>query len=408
MAGMDVPRAAGMDLPGERPAPSQGSSGLSRPVALAQLQASLIELAHDAIFIRDLDSRIVSWNQGAQTLYGWTAQEAVGQIKHHLLKTRWPISLEVVDQALKEQGAWEGLLTHTTRQGQQVIVESRQVLVRDGAGQPSAILEINRDVTALERLLQERAQARAQELALQSTIRQMDEFLSLVSHELRTPVTSIKSMVQLLLRRAERAAAEAVDGTAEYAHKQAELLRRAERQTGRLTRLLEDLLDLSRIRRGKLELRLEPGDLGAWVQEVVEGEALAHPDRRILLEPAEGPLLVVADVDRVGQVVMNYLSNALKYSIPDRPVRVRLQRTGAAARLEVADEGPGIPAEEQPHIWELFHRVPGIEVVSGSGVGLGLGLHLCKTLIERHGGQVGVESAPGEGACFWFTLPLAL
>ena len=408
MAGTDVPRVEGTELSNNQPAQPAGESATPRPAALIQLQASLIELAHDAIIIRDLDSRIVTWNQGAQTLYGWTEQEAVGQIIHHLLKTRFPISLEAMDRTLTEQGSWEGLLTHTARQGQQVIVESRQVLVRNEGGQPSAILGINRDVTAQARLLNERAEAQAEKLALQATIRQMDEFLSLVSHELRTPMTSIKSMVQLLLRRAERTAAEAVDGTAEYAHKQADLLRRAERQTGRLTRLLEDLLDLSRIHRGKLELRWEPGDLGVWVREVVEGEALAHPERRILLEPAPGgPLPVVADADRVGQVVINYLSNALKYSAPDQPVRVRLQRAGGQARVEVQDEGPGIPVEEQPHVWELFHRVPGIEVASGSGVGLGLGLHLCKTLIERHGGQVGVESAPDEGARFWFTLPLA-
>ena len=79
---------------------------------------------------------------------------------------------------------------------------------------------------------------------------------------------------------------------------------------------------------------------------------------------------------------------------------------GTEARVEVEDEGPGIPASEQARVWELFHRVPGIEVVSGSGVGLGLGLYLCKSLIERHGGQVGLESSPGHGACFWFTLPL--
>jgi PAS domain S-box-containing protein len=408
MAGADNPITEETGLQGEHPSHTTKGRALSGPGGLSGLQAQLIELAHDAIFIRELDGRIVTWNQGAQALYGWTEQEALGQPKHHLLHTRFPVSLEAVNQALEEEGFWEGLLQHTTRQGRQVIVQSRQVLVRDEAGQPIAILEINRDVTEQERLIRESAEAEAREVALHETIRQMDKFLSLVSHELRTPVTSLKTQVQLLLRRPERAARAASDGTAEYARGQAELLRRANRQINRLTRLLDDLLDLSRIREGKLELRMEPGDLSVWVQEAVEEEALAHPDRRILFEPApEGPLPVLADLDRIGQVVTNYLTNALKYSPSDRPVRVRLQRQGAEARVEVQDEGPGIPAEAQAQVWELFQRVPGIEVVSGSGVGLGLGLYLCKSLVERHGGQVGVESAPGQGSCFWFTLPLA-
>ncbi|HLV98155.1 MAG TPA: PAS domain-containing sensor histidine kinase [Ktedonobacterales bacterium] len=376
------------------------------PEKLIKLQIRLIDLAHDAILIRDPDSRIVAWNQGAQALYGWSDQEAIGHSKLQLLHTP-PELLKVIDQALNETGFWEGLLQHTTSHGQQVMVESRQVLVRDEAGHPTAILEINRDVTLRERLLHERAEAQARELALQETIRQMDEFLSLVSHELRTPVTSLKSMVQLMLRHATRDADEG-SGTAQTAQKQSDLLRRAERQTNRLVRLLDDLLDLSRIREGKMELHLEPDDLRYLVEEIIENEAIAHPGRQIMLElPSEQPLLVMADADRIGQVITNYLTNALKYSPATQPVQVCLRRTGTYARVEVQDHGPGIPFEEQAHIWEMFQRAPGIEVVSGSGVGLGLGLYLSKTLIERHGGQVGVESTPGQGALFWFTLPLA-
>ncbi len=383
-------------------------SGPLPTTASGSLQAKLLELAHDAILIRNVRSQVIVWNQGAQTLYGWTEEEARGQVTHQLLQTRFPISQEAVDQDLAEAGFWEGLLAHTTQQGQQVIVESRQVLVRDDSGRPSAILEINRDVTQRERLLNERADVQARELAFQETIHQIDSFLSLVSHELRTPVTSLKSMVQLMLRHAMRAAADESGATAQFAQKQSELLRRSERQINRLARLLDDLLDLSRIRMGKMDLRLEPGDLRVWVEESVEAEAVAHPDRRITLESTTaGPLPVVADADRIGQVVTNYLTNALKYSPMDQPVLVRLHRWGTQARVEVQDHGPGIPSDAQDQVWEMFHRVPGIEVVSGSGVGLGLGLYLSKTLIERHGGQVGVESAPGQGALFWFTLPLA-
>lgn len=123
-------------------------------------QAKLLSLAHDAILVRDPADHIVSWNEGAEHLYGWTAQEVMGKVTHTLLQTRFPISREAVDHTLEEEpGQWQGELTHTCRDGRQVIVESRQVLVRDEQGAPSAILEINRDVTERRRLEQREREA---------------------------------------------------------------------------------------------------------------------------------------------------------------------------------------------------------------------------------------------------------
>lgn len=115
-----------------------------------------------------------------------------------------------------------------------------------------------------------------------------------------------------------------------------------------------------------------------------------------------------ADADRIGQVISNYLSNALKYSEPSCPIEVYLElEEPERVRLSVRDEGPGLTTLEQQQVWERFYRVPGIQVKSGSGVGLGLGLYICQTIIERQGGQVGVESKKDVGSTFWFTLPLA-
>ena len=124
-----------------------------------QLQAELINLARDAILVRDPINRVIFWNKGAENLYGWTSQEALGHITHTLLKTHFPITIAAIDEQLEHGGHWEGELTHTRRDGTSVIVESRQVLVRDEQGQPSAILEINRDVT--ERRSAEQAEQRA-------------------------------------------------------------------------------------------------------------------------------------------------------------------------------------------------------------------------------------------------------
>jgi len=180
----------------------------------------------------------------------------------------------------------------------------------------------------------------------------------------------------------------------------------------RLARLVALLFDTSLVHAGKLELHCVPCDLAVLVRESLEALRLAHPQRTIDLQiVAAGPVPVVADADRIGQVVTNYLTNALKYSSEDQAVAVRVAVMGAAAvRVAVTDHGPGLPPREHDRIWQAFYRAAGVRVQSsgsGSGLGLGLGLHICKTLVEAHGGQVGVESAVGKGSTFSFTLPLA-
>jgi PAS domain S-box-containing protein len=376
---------------------------------LVQTQADLIALAHDAIIVHDPDSRIVAWNHGAETLYGWSEQEAMGTHLHTLLSTRFPTERSAVDLALAELGHWEGPLTHTCRQGKHVIVHSRQVLVRNEAGQPTAILEINRDVTEQERLLHEQAEARARELALQETARQMDAFLGIASHELKTPLTSLKGNIQLAKRQLTRlkqggAATEAAIATLTALEG---LLDRAERQVNMQNRLINDLIDVTRIQTDHLNLQLERLDLVKIVREVVEDQRILAPTRVIRFDASTSRAEVVADADRVEQVLNNYLTNALKYSEADKPVGVFLSQEETMMRVEVADEGPGLAFGQQQHIWDRFTRVEGIDVLSGTSVGLGLGLYICRNLIERQGGQVGLKSEQGLGSAFWFTLPLA-
>ncbi len=274
-------------------------------------------------------------------------------------------------------------------------------------------------VTLLEnaQLRRERQAARANELAAQAreqgvreANRQMEAFLGIASHELKTPLSSILLGLQMIQRRLQRQASTqtVVEKERDSAFVTSQgALEMTIQQLGRLNRLVNDLVDISRIQSGRLEFKFKPADLAAIVELAVEEQRQAAPERSILLcRPSAGTLLVYADAERIGQVVTNYLTNALKYSDEAAPVRVGVQGEGEQARVWVRDQGPGIPPEEQANIWERFHRVAGIEVQSGSGIGLGLGLHISKTIIERHHGQVGVESIPGRGATFWFTLPL--
>ncbi len=293
--------------------------------------------------------------------------------------------------------------------------------LRDPHGIITGGVLVVRDVTARrrlerQRLLIEQTEARGREVALQEANRRMEEFLGMASHELRTPLTTIKANVQLAKRRLKTVSSEPVsEATGNKVDAAFEMLSRAERQIGVLNRLVSDLNDMSRIQTGKLQLHLrkEPSDLVQIISEVVQEQQKAFPQRtiRLSLPLSNEPLLMIADADRIAQVLINYLTNALKYSAADKPVVVRLKREkdtqGAdIACLTVQDEGPGLSPEEQKRIWECFYQSEDVKVVSGSGVGLGLGLYISRTIIERHHGHTGVDSTPGVGSTFWFTLPL--
>jgi signal transduction histidine kinase len=284
-------------------------------------------------------------------------------------------------------------------QGEEFTYPNRHVLIR-------AVARLGAMVLERERLQREREEARANELAVRQTQAQMETFLGIAGHELKNPLTSLKLALQLLERRIRRQTPQEPDGAQDLAPFRGEVAQ-AGHQAARLERLVNELLDVSRVQVGKLELHPEPTNLAVIVREAVEEQQQAHPERTLLLQlPLERTLPVEADAERLGQVVTNYLTNALKYSPEECPLETGLDVEEQQARVWVRDHGPGIPPEEQERIWERFQRVPGIQVQSGTGIGLGLGLHICRTIVEWRQGQVGVESAPGQGSTFWFTLPL--
>jgi PAS domain S-box-containing protein len=241
--------------------------------------------------------------------------------------------------------------------------------------------------------------------------RRKDEFIHIISHELRTPLAAMHGNIQLAqmrLQRALRQEATIPPAMAKLLHDVELLLNRAMHQTRVEDRLIGDLLDVARIQSNKLELNISLCDLAKIVSGTVEDTRQIAQGREIVLEIQQEPVLVMADADRIAQVVNNYLTNALKYSPPDRPIQVRLVVDGKQGQVSVQDYGPGLPREVQERIWERFYQAPNVPVQSGPGIGLGLGLSICQALITRHNGQVGLQSVPGEGATFWFTLPLAL
>jgi PAS domain S-box-containing protein len=221
-----------------------------------------------------------------------------------------------------------------------------------------------------------------------------DEFLSVASHELRTPLTALKGQVQLAerwLRRGEQATV-------------ITLIQHADAQVDRLTRLVRALLDVSRVEAGGIPVDPEPTAIDAVVRRVVEMERAAAPDREIELDLPNGTPLVIADEERIEQVLINVLQNARKYSPPTAPISVRVTVDGEMVSVAVQDHGMGIPAEDLSRIFERFHRGANVD---RNIVGLGIGLYVAREIVTALGGGITVDSESGKGSTFTISLPCA-
>jgi signal transduction histidine kinase len=261
--------------------------------------------------------------------------------------------------------------------------------------------------------LQEQAETQTRAHVLHEVERLSHDFLVLASHELRTPLTGILGNLQLAQRRLatlhRQLAAQPEHMSKDIAQAQQPLASAS--QSARLQqRMIDDIIDDTRIQTNQLEVRLQQCDLLALLKGAVARQQRLVPERRIVLEslPQEQSVPIMADAARITQVFTVYLTNALTFSPAEEPVTVQVMVKDLVARVSVHNEGPGIPFEEQQYLWERSYRAKGGTVQQELDLSLGLGLYLCRALIERHAGLVGLQSTPGQGATFWFTLPLTL
>jgi PAS domain S-box-containing protein len=353
---------------------------------------SLLESVPDAMVIADEAGTIVHVNGNAERLFGWSLEEVVGKPVEVLLPARFRTMHQVhrsgYHAAPRTRPMGLGLdLSALRKDGGEFAAEISLSPIQV-EGQACVIAAV-RDVTERKKL-EDRARLWGN---AREEVRERDEFLSIASHELRTPVTALQLQLQLLQRAAQRS----IDELPRVLEGKVDVL---ERQTRRISLLVNELLDVSRMRLGKLELRYEPLDLAEVAREAAAHlrAELARTGSRLRLDlsPAPGRF----DRMRIEQVITNLLVNAAKFG-EGKPVSLSVDADGSRARISVTDRGIGIAAEHQVRVFERFERA----VPAQHFGGLGLGLYIVRQIVEAHGGVMRVESTPGAGATFTAELP---
>ena len=362
-------------------------------------QANLLNLTHDAIFVRDMNGTVKYWNRGAEELYGWPAEQAVGRVILELLKTIFQVPLEQIEEEVIEAGRWEGELVQTKKDGSQVVVASRWSLQRDESSAPVAILIINNDIT--ERKWAE-AEARENDrryrdmqtaLAHANRVATMGQLTASIAHEVNQPLAAVLSNAEACLRWLDRGTPDldgvrrSVEWIIDDGNRASEVIRRI------------------RALANKTDIEKAPLDINDVIREVI---ALVHREltsRQVSLRMELAPALPMILGDRVQlqQVIINLVMNGIEAmgSITDRPrelVILSRQDETQQVLVSVTDCGVGISAENADRLFNPFFTTK-------SG-GMGMGLSICRSIMEAHDGRLWTAANVPHGATFQFTLPV--
>jgi PAS domain S-box-containing protein len=358
------------------------------------LKALTGALDQSTVLVRRWDGTIDHWTAGCESLYGWTAQQAVGQIAHVLLNSSFPEPLERIQDRLRTAGTWKGELEHVNRDGARVLVATRWVLSRENKNGPPRVIETHTDITSrfqMQREL-EAANERLKRMALEleRSNEELEEFARIASHDLSAPITSTRWLVDLLSSRH----AEKLDPSGQ------ECLKQVSQGLERMAGLVEAVLAHAHLGKSAIgssvstqgELALEVA-LDNLRKDIESSEALITHDPlpNLLIQP-----------QALSQLFQNLLLNAIKYRRPNtRPViEISVARQGSMWLIGVRDNGIGIQPEWFERIFQPMQRLHGAEI-AGSGIGLAT----CKKIVTRAGGSIWVESQAGSGSTFFFTLP---
>ena len=362
---------------------------------------AIIASSDDAIISKDLNGIVQSWNQAAERMFGYTAEEMVGQSITLLFPPdRLDEEPKILEQIRRGQRVDHFETVRVCKDGRLLDISVTISPVKDPTGRVIGVSKVARDITSIKRILREREELLEREKAARFEAervgRMKDEFLSTLSHELRTPLNAILGWANILRAGAVTSPEDLQQG-----------LETIERNARSQAQLIEELLDMSRIMNGKLRLDVQPVDLQIVVANAIESIQPAAEAKGIrltkVLDPRAGP--VTGDPNRLQQVLWNLLSNAIKFTPRAGRIQVFLKRINSHVEITVTDAGQGIAADFLPRLFARFSQAE----TSESRRHGGLGLALVKSLVELHGGTVKASSpGPGLGATFVVSLPLTV
>ncbi|WP_397453083.1 nitrogen regulation protein NR(II) [Pseudomonas sp. NA-150] len=356
-----------------------------------QEQVKLLGQTHDAIVVRDMQHRILSWNPGAEALYGWSAKEVLGKKITDLLQSKISASFDEIMRIMLAEGAWEGEITSTCKNGRRVTVTSRWSLSRDRSGNPRTVLVTNNDITAARQA--EEALHRSQvELAHITRVTTLGELAASIAHEVNQPLAAVTTNAEAGLRWLNREVPDLGEVRSAISRISSEAQRAGE--------VIKRIRALSR----KSEPHYLPLELGEVVEESLGllKRELVQQSVSLRLELAEGLPAIQGDRVQLQQVLINLVMNGIqamsKVNEAQRVMSIKLARVADQLNLEIHDSGPGIREQDMTKLFTAFFTT--------KEEGLGMGLSICRSIVEAHGGHMGVRNLPEIGAALQVVLPV--
>jgi len=357
--------------------------------------AAIVESSDDAIISKTLDGVIRTWNAGAERIFGYRAEEAIGRSITLIIPTELlNEEHEILARLARGERIDHFETVRVGKDGSRIDISLTVSPIRDAGGRIIGASKVARDVTERKRAEEAlRAERRKTVEALEEADRRKDDFLALLAHELRNPLAPLRNGLEVM-----RLAA----GDADAVAKMRDIM---DRQLSHMVRLVDDLLDVSRISRNKMELRRSRVLLADVISSAVETTqpALATAGHELTVSLPPEPIHLDADLTRLAQVFGNLLNNSAKYTARGGHIRLTATPEGDQVSVAVQDDGVGIPAFALPNIFDMFSQVD--RSIERSTGGLGIGLALVKGLVEMHGGTVEAAS-PGQGKGSTFTVRL--
>jgi PAS domain S-box-containing protein len=358
-------------------------------------QASLLNLTHDSIFVRDLNNVITYWNRGAQELYGFTAEEAIGKLSHELLHSIYPAPVDNIRAELLQTGRWEGELQRTRADGTEVVVASRWSLRHGEQNQPAAIMETNNDITERKRgeneirgLNQELANRSAE---LEAKNKELEAFAYSISHDLRAPLRHMSGYAELLQKKA----------SAVLDEKSQRYMLMIQESAKRMGDLIDDLLSFSRI--GRTETQKSLVNLEQLVKEALSEVRQETDGRNIAWNIGRLPNFY-GDRSMLRLVFVNLLSNAVKFTRTRPRAEIEIgcdEANKDEVVVFVRDNGVGFDMKYVGKLFGVFQRLHPSQTFEGTGIGLAT----VQRIVQRHGGKVWAEGLVDKGATFYFSAP---